>query len=124
MRFTFRFDATKRQVYSETLDPARAKFHLSASLWRRVLLDGAAFVPLILLAVYFENYVIGAMAAVFGVFVVLWQIAAFGYSRDRNLEKELAATNFYSKKVLIFVGCFWLVLIGVICVILYLRFPR
>ena len=117
MRFSFERDTTFRQVFSKTIDLKTAKFSLAAQVRRRIILSSLAFVPLIALCVYVGHPWVGVMAAWIGLFLVVWQVAGFGFGMVTP--EKLAITHFYSKKQLIFVGCFWLLLFCVVAFLMY-----
>ena len=117
MRFSFERDTTVRQVFSNTIDLKTAKFFLAAPVRRRVILSSLAFVPLIALCVFVGHPWMGVMVAWLCIFQGVWQVVAYGFGMITP--EKLAITHFYSKKYLIFVGCFWLLLFCVVAFLMY-----
>lgn len=117
MRFGFAKDATFRQVFSTTIDPGTAKFSLAAPVRRRIILNGLAYVPLSALCLYVGHPWIGLMVLALAAFVVVWQVVGYGFGMVTP--EQLAITHFYSRRYLIFVAGFWLLLLCVVGILMY-----
>jgi len=117
MKFGFAKDSTFRPVCNKTIDLRTAKFSLAAPVRRRSILNCLAYVPLGALCVYVGHPWIGLMVLALGAFVLVWQVVGYGFGMVSP--ERLAITRFYSKKYLIFVGCFWLILLSVVGILMY-----
>jgi hypothetical protein len=113
VKWTFGFDNTYREVYSRQIDPMRERFHLSRSTLIHVLLTVSPFLLVSAVAYYFEQTFGVWFSAACGAFLALWQVIFCGYARAGD-EHVLEVTNFYSRRYLIFVGTFWLILIALV----------
>ena len=122
MKFGTGFDATERKVAQARFRPRRSRFRLDPRLLRRILLWALPFPALAALIVYYEMPIWMTILPLWvGVFVVLWQVLAYGLSAGRITPEKLAATRFYPRGVLIFLAIFWTALITFVCVTLYLK---
>ena len=117
MKFGFAKDATSRQVFSKTIDLRTAKFSLAAPVRRRIILNCLAYVPLSALCLYIGHLWIGLMVLALAAFVVVWQVVGYGFGMVTP--ERLAITHFYSRKSLIFIGCFWLLLLCAVGILMY-----
>lgn len=75
------------------------------------------------IAYYFEQYVVMWIAIIWATGMGLLQVVYYGYSSSPKDEKSLSITNFYSKGTLIFLACYWSVLILGVAIALYLKLP-
>jgi hypothetical protein len=113
VKWTFGFDNTFREVYSRQIDPTQDRFHLSRSRLVHILLTVSPFLLVSAVAYYFVQPFGVWFSAACGAFLALWQVIFYGYARAGD-EHVLEVTNFYSRRYLIFVGTFWLVLIALV----------
>ena len=125
MNFGFRSDHTHRKVTEARIELKRSNFRLDPRLLRRILSWALPFPALAALIVYLgEPLWMTILPLGSGAVVVLWQVLAYGSSGGRITPKQLEATNFYPRGVLIFLAIFWTALITFVCVALYLKFPN
>ena len=119
-----RIDKTKREVFLHKIDLKKSKFHISSDSLFSVSLGFVAFIPVIWLAYYFEQFPMMWMAVYAAVFIFVWQLIFYGFtSTNKKKQKTLNVTNFYSKGTLIFLAIFWCALIIGVSIALYLKLP-
>jgi hypothetical protein len=108
---TLGFNSTFREVYSRQIDPKHDRFHLSRSRLVHILLTVSPFLLVSAVAYYFVQPFGLWLSAACGAFLALWQVIFYGYARAVD-EHLIEVTHFYSRRYLIFIGTFGLILIA------------
>ena len=101
-------------------DPSTTRFALSQRVVVRITIGGLVFVPIMVLAAYFEQW-FGFWFSLFcSGFVTLWQVVAYGFG-GASMERQLNVTRFYSPVYLAFIGVVWAALITLVALAFYLK---
>lgn len=119
MKRAFSFEFPKRRSFYEEIDLSKA-FAIPQRAVIRITVGALAFVPLMVLAAYLEQWFAFWFAFAWGTFVTLWQVLAYRFV-GASTEQKLNITNFYSRGALIFVCIVWTLLITFVVVALYIR---
>src|SRR6266480_4785630 len=123
MRFWYSFDSSRKNLFRAEVDVATAQFSIPPHLVRRITINALVFIPLLGLALYFDQVFAFWFSLAFGVGATLWQVVAYGYFRDSLPTSIAHVSTFYGKGVLVALVIFWSVLILGIAALLYNNAP-